>query len=1256
MRSVVLLFVMCVTSVMAMAQDTVVVRTLKYDDITKRSGTWLFPPKQPYEKVLMEYRLKCDPQTTQDQYPCGEWDYLTYTFVTDSSGVYDSTAKLQVNYVVRNATPDSFAYTTAPYIPQKQYVNINATRAYTDEEAWIQVGTGGQNNNSILTTKGGWARYVYKASELTAAGLVAGPISSLKLKVSATTVASLFTISIAQKAPNTAVPFGRNNDGFQQVVRRNINFVEGTNRITFSQPFQWDGTSDIWVDYSCYAASVNANIESGSTSIPGVADDGSRKAYSFKSGDQIEVDPEFAKDLGTEITIAFWSYGTPSKLPSQNNAFEAFDEQGRRVLNAHLPWENGNVYWDAGRDLTTGSLDRLEKAALEQSYEGTWNHWAFVKNGTTGNMQIYLNGKLFHSGTNKRYPISGITKMIVGSGGAGSYPGMIDEFQIWNIALDSNAIIANMSRKQSPSNPQFENLLVYFSAENDPSNTVANDGSGNGNHGKKLGIPTVTSLSLEQIGYMVLQTSTRPQIQLDTTVKPVTIQRTNVRFPGDAQLTSVQRFNRAVQQRIYRPADTDYPSVATDTLLVQEAGWQPIYDENGIKVDSAQVVATETIRKSVKTFFDPVVNFEIGRYITPYGIGLDLGPEGFKWVFDVTDYAPLFHDNVTLSAGNQQELIDLRFVFIKGTPVREVTRIDQLWSLRDYQCNYADVVTNKVLEPLTVALNNKSQTYNVKTRTTGHRFGEPSNCAEFCQRKHNISVNGEKKFEWLLWNECASNPVYPQGGTWTLDRAGWCPGDAVGVYNHEITPYVTTGNTVVLDYGIENDQSNGGQGQWDVTAQLIGYGKINHVNDVAIEDIVAPNTWEYYKRVNPICGEPIIIIKNNGSANLTSCTITYNAGFGADQVFNWKGQLKFAEKDTVVLPPFPVATESGSHTFTVTLSQPNNAADEYSKNNSSTQRYTLPPVYYSNLQMQLRTNKQAASQYQWYLRKVGGDIVQQGSNLASETLYVHDFNLENGCYEFELRNVEGFGLDLWFVRQQLGTGSLQFTSDGNPVRTFSPDFGNTAWMQFTVAPKPTVRISPDTLTITSPDLQPAQETLKIFSGSDAPLRVDSVTVFNAMKHFEITSISRPLPAILNPGDTIDVVVTFSRPDAGKSSGTMRVYNNDERALTKTIRVIGNAGSTGITETLTSELLCTVVPNPVISSGELVIFNNSGTVIDGCTVIIADMLGRTVHTLQNVVIDSETTRISLTEPFGAGAYTATVQAGATRITTNFVVVK
>ncbi|MBK7752430.1 MAG: hypothetical protein IPI41_07425 [Flavobacteriales bacterium] len=74
-------------------EDTTRVQTLTYDSITTRRGWFQFPDDtHTYRKVLMHHTLKCDPQTTQDQYNCGEWDYLTYNFVHEHTGALDSTA------------------------------------------------------------------------------------------------------------------------------------------------------------------------------------------------------------------------------------------------------------------------------------------------------------------------------------------------------------------------------------------------------------------------------------------------------------------------------------------------------------------------------------------------------------------------------------------------------------------------------------------------------------------------------------------------------------------------------------------------------------------------------------------------------------------------------------------------------------------------------------------------------------------------------------------------------------------------------------------------------------------------------------------------------------------------------------------------------------------------------------------------------------------------------------------------------------
>ena len=110
------------------------------------------------------------------------------------------------------------------------------------------------------------------------------------------------------------------------------------------------------------------------------------------------------------------------------------------------------------------------------------------------------------------------------------------------------------------------------------------------------------------------------------------------------------------------------PTIPTDTILIWQAGKRYVY-ENWKIVDTVLIESDEIIYKEEFPYygepFEIIEEYEIGRFITPYGINLDLGPQGFTWVFDVTDYAHLLKGEVDLSAGNQQELIDLKFEYYR---------------------------------------------------------------------------------------------------------------------------------------------------------------------------------------------------------------------------------------------------------------------------------------------------------------------------------------------------------------------------------------------------------------------------------------------------------------------------------------------------------------------------------------------------------------------------------------------------------------
>ena len=184
-------------------------------------------------------------------------------------------------------------------------------------------------------------------------------------------------------------------------------------------------------------------------------------------------------------------------------------------------------------------------------------------------------------------------------------------------------------------------------------------------------------------------------------------------------------------------------------------------------------------------------------------------------MFDVTDYAPLLKDSVELECGNWQELLDLKFAFIEGTPPREVKNVTAFWKGTHYLSNWDETIL-----PQTYAPGDGESMWRLKTRASGHGFGQGNNCAEFCDNTHSVKVNDVPQWSWEIMQECADNPLYPQGGTWIYDRAGWCPGAPVRTADLELTPLVAGQDSFTVEYDVTSDPF----GNYRMEGQIIGYG------------------------------------------------------------------------------------------------------------------------------------------------------------------------------------------------------------------------------------------------------------------------------------------------------------------------------------------------------------------------------------------------------------------------------------------------
>jgi hypothetical protein len=1032
---------------MANPGDTIFVQTFTFG--SPQDAWFVFPSDTiRFEKILMEYKLKCVPGNNPQ---CGEWDYLTYTYLYDHTGLLDSTLVNQPTFKVNGAvTAGDYMFMNTPsytYYPYWQYLiqhtDTTTLNTYT-------VGAGSNNTNQPFGASNPISRsqYLWRASEVSSAGLTAGNITGLKfyLQSLGSNLGNL-RIRMRHTTANALHADTVVNTGFTEVYAHNTQFATvGWNSLQLTTPFNWDGTSNILIDisYDNSAAGANHVVLSSTTAYPsGLINSNADRVAAFHSYGYVEVplNNEVAA-IDSFVSVALWCYGNPALQPMDGTAFEAVDSLGNRILNSHLPWSDNNVYWDAGN--ITGSYDRINKAATTAETEGNWNYWVFTKNVATGSMKIYLNGALWHSGTAKTKPMNGIKYFKIGRGnwgGSQTYEGKIDEFAVFNTELSQATIQANMHQYIDASHPNYSNLTLYYHFDDGNYTTFTDDAPNANAPAAAISVDNPWRASAEKL-IDFTATNERPNLgfeqgvftsQLDSTLYVDSVQNAPVVI-----ITYLDSINN--------------PGVATDTII----GWpvyynQYVYDALGNAIDSTFVLPDDTMNLDYYIWYStfPEVNrYELARYITPYGINLSLGT-GWTWTFDVSDYRTLLADSVHLSAGNWQELLDMRFLMIEGTPPRDVLGIQNLWNGGFNYGQPSDPIESH-LQPISVTIPANAYNTRWKSRITGHGMDTPENCAEFCPKTHYFKVNGVQQFSKLVWRDnCDLNPLYPQGGTWVYDRSNWCPGAEVWTYDWETSPMTPAGSTFTLDHDVQAYTNTGGWDYYQIEDQLVTYGAPNFTLDAAIVDIISPSKDQMHLRHNPVCTSPMIVIRNTGTTALTSLTITYGLNGATPSVFNWTGNLAFMESATVTLGTFNWA--QGASDFTVTLSSPNGGTDQYANNNTKVSKFTYPLLCPSTFVIDFKTNNNPGEN-QYTLKDDMGNIIhsRNGATLNANTVYKDTVTLADGCYVFELTDAGEDGLSFWANTSQ-GSGYIRFKSLSGPfIKTFGADFGGQVYQQFTV--------------------------------------------------------------------------------------------------------------------------------------------------------------------------------------------------------------
>lgn len=1048
LRRMPFLFLMLVLSVRAVASgDTTVMNTFTFSNAS-RNGVFHFPDDttRRYEKILMFYKMRCKngliSTSGNTNLGCGEWDYNCYTYIVDSSQT-DSLAASRTNYEISNWTDTVYAYTT---LPLWNYIQTNQQEVlYTStlSESSFVAGTGVNDVAAPLNGTSAIARhqYLYSATELILAGMTAGSIDGMALDLTSFG-GSLNNLRIRLKTTTAASLTDTLPDltGFTEVYYLSTGFNgNGLHRFNFHTAFSWNGVDNLIVEFLFDNPSPTSDNTVHSTTtafVSGLLNTTTDNYIDVNGGaTTIDLPASVGTSISDKITVAFWVYGDPEKLPANTSIFEAVDTNNVRQLNLHLPWSDGSIYWDCGNDGT--GYDRINKAAATAETEGQWNFWAVTKDATTGEMKIYLNGNLWHSGTGKTKLIS-IAQMTISKSITGNYLyyGSIDDFSIWNTALTQSEVKDVMWKQISPLMPAYGNLVAWYSFDT-ISGAVIPDQSPNGNDATQF---NVTPKVRRANGLMrnFIQSTDRPNAtfyrgQYTSSINTIPV-LDSVPVPANSVVSYVVANNSL--------------SVVDTNLFWAANQYIYTYNEAGAVIDSQLVAAEDTLYLATLNYFNKYPSrIELINFITPYGIGLDLnGQIGKTWVFDVTDFAPVLRGDkyMAMEGGNRQEDNDITFVYYHGTPPRDVKSIQQIWPNGSrLEVNSTQILNNTYFEPRDIALSSNAAQFKIRSQISGH--GQQG---EFMSRNHTIRLNNTSNLTRAVWTECATNPIYPQGGTWVYDRAGWCPGASVVLKEWEITPSVTPGQTINLEYSIPS-ANDYGDSRYRVNNQLVSYGPANFTNDAALNYVKSPTDYVEYERLNPICNAPVVSIKNTGSDPLTSVDITYGRLGGTMSTYTWTGNLTFLQSAEVTLPQ-PAWLSSSTNQFIAIVSNPNGLADQYGQNDTIITTFNYPSVFPQYVVFELKTNANGAYTNYTLKDSQGATIISRNA-LVSNTIYRDTVTLATDCYVVHLNDADDNGLTWWaFPNQGSGYFRVKSAVNGSIIKQYNSDFGDNIHQEFTV--------------------------------------------------------------------------------------------------------------------------------------------------------------------------------------------------------------
>ena len=206
-----------------------------------------------------------------------------------------------------------------------------------------------------------------------------------------------------------------------------------------------------------------------------------------------------------------------------------------------------------------------------------------------------------------------------------------------------------------------------------------------------------------------------------------------------------------------------------------------------------------------------VCGTEFMRWITTYG------REG-RWLTDISPYLFMLEDDETrrfrYKGANKGDLT-IKFLFSNWGSGERAHDATFAFTGGEFDGTYNN--ESRYLRSLNFTVPDDTTRVEIVATITGHGFQKDNaNCAEFCDHEHHYYIDNHHAYEWHpivgsstgCENEIANGVVANQFGSWPYGRAGWCAGQDVKQWSHDISSWVDhNGQTNELTYrGLFNGQ------------------------------------------------------------------------------------------------------------------------------------------------------------------------------------------------------------------------------------------------------------------------------------------------------------------------------------------------------------------------------------------------------------------------------------------------------------------